>query len=141
MEEMMGMMYTFFLFSVMFGVSLSFAEVFNTNITNVLERKREFATLLMLGYTVKEIAYTMIIETYVVGLPGIALGFPLAMLVLQLFKETYKNDVFHMPFVMDAKSYIVTVVVIFLTLAISIIPAIKYVAKMNIAEVTRETPE
>ncbi len=141
MEEMMGMMYTFFLFSVMFGVSLSFAEVFNTNITNVLERKREFATLLMLGYTVKEIAYTMVIETYVVGLPGIALGFPLAMSVLQLFKETYKNDVFHMPFVMDAKSYIVTVVVIFLTLAISIIPAIKYVAKMNIAEVTRETPE
>jgi len=36
--EMMSMMYEFFVFSVLFGASLAFAEIFNTTMINVLER-------------------------------------------------------------------------------------------------------
>ncbi len=140
-EEMMNMMYTFFLFSVFFGVSLSFAEIFNTTTANVFERRREIATLLMLGYSIREITSSILIETYMIGIPGIIAGFPIAKIILQIFKMTYKNDIFHMPFVMYPDTYIITTIIVAVTLLISLIPAINYISNMDIAEVTRETPE
>ncbi len=136
--EMMSMMSEFFAFSVLFGASLAFAEIFNTTTINILERRREIATLRMLGYTVKEIAISILVETFTIGLVGLLLGFPLAILTLKGFEMTYKSEMFNMPFVMYPRTIVVTVVVIVLTLLASLIPGIRFVAKMEIDKVTKE---
>ena len=137
-EEMMSMMYDFFVFSVLFGASLAFAEIFNTTTINILERKREIATLRMLGYTVKEIAVSLFIETFLIGAFGLIIGFPMALMTLQGFKMTYKSEIFNMPFVMYPRTYVITTVIIIVTLAISLVPGIRYIAKMEIDKVTKE---
>ena len=68
---------------------------------------------------------------------GLILGFPLAVLTLNGF-EIYRCEIFRMPFVMYPSTYVITAVVILLTLAVSILPAIKYIAKMEIEKITKE---
>jgi len=140
-EDMMSLMTDFFLFSVAFGSSLAFAEVFNTTMINVLERRRELATLMMLGYTVREVSKTLLIETSLLGVLGIALGFPLSIMTLQMFKMTYRSELFNMPFVIYPKTYVVSFVTMMLVSIVSLIPGIRYVAKMDIEKVTREITE
>jgi len=137
-EDMMSMMYEFFAFSVLFGASLAFAEIFNTTTINILERRKEIATLRMLGYTVREIAISLFIETSIIGVVGLVVGFPTALLTLQGFKMTYKSEMFNMPFVMYPRTYVITAVIIILTLAVSLLPGIRYIAKMEIDKVTKE---
>ncbi len=138
-REMMGLMYSFFAFSVLFGASLAFAEIFNTTTINILERRREIATLRMLGYTVREIAASLYIETFLLGLIGLVMGFPMAVLTLKGFEIMYRSEMFRMPFVMYPSTYAITAAVILLTLAVSLLPAIKYIARMEIEKVTKET--
>ncbi len=140
-EEMMSMMKDFFVFSVAFGSSLAFAEVFNTTTVNLLERRREIATLRMLGYTVGEVARILLIETLAIGVMGIGIGIPLGILTVEVFKMTYKSELFNMPFVIYPTSYVITVLTITSVLLVSLLPGIRYVAKMDIERVTREVTE
>jgi len=140
-EEIMSLMTDFFLFSVAFGSSLAFAEVFNTTMINILERRREIATLIMLGYTVSEISKSLLIETLLLGIVGIVLGFPLSVLTLQMFKMTYRSELFNMPFVIYSKTYVIMFVTMMVVFILSLTPGIRYVARMDIERVTREIIE
>ena len=120
------------------GSSLAFAEIFNTTMINVLERRRELATLRLLGYTVKEIAVSLYVETFIMGLMGLVFGFPLAISIFQAFKVTYRSEIFNMPFVIYPRTYVITILAIITTLSVSLIPAVRYVAKMEIDRVTKE---
>ena len=137
-EDMMSMMYEFFMFSVLFGASLAFAGIFNTTTVNILERRKEIATLRMLGYTVKEIAVSLFIETFIIGVIGIVMGFPMALMTLHGFKMMYRSEIFNMPFIMYPRTYVITAAVIITTLAISLVPGIRYIARMEIDRVTKE---
>ncbi len=137
-QEMMGMMYAFFFFSLAFGSALSFAELFNLTSISVVERRREFATLRMLGYRVKEIEKIIYIELAAVCIAGLLIGFPLAILTVKIFQSLYNSDVFNMIFVIYPWSYAVTVASVILTLILATRPAIAYIRKLDIARVSRE---
>ncbi len=137
-QEMMGMMYAFFFFSLAFGSALSFAELFNMTSVSVVERRREFATLRMLGYSVKEITNMIYVELAFVCVTGMIAGFPLAILTVKAFQALYNSDVFNMVFVIYPWTYAVTVVAIVFTLALAMRPAVAYIKNLDIARVSRE---
>ncbi len=137
-KDMMKLMEDFFIFSFLMGTSLAFAEIFNTVTINVLERRREIATLRMLGYTVNEIAISLLFETSVVGVIGLLLGFPLALMTFRMFQMTYKSEIFNMPFVIYPQTYVFTAIAIALTLLLSIFPALRFVSRMDMAKITKE---
>ena len=137
-DEIMTFFYVFIYFTLLFGASLGFAAIFNTTTVNVLERRREIATLRMLGYTTKEIAYSLLIETVIIGIIGIAAGMPLGYMTARLFFESFQSEMYYMPFIIYGRTYILTAIATFLTLLLSLLPGIRYVARMEIEKVTKE---
>ncbi len=137
-NEIMTFFYIFIYFTLLFGASLGFASIFNTTTVNVLERRKEIATLRMLGYTTKEIAYSLLVETVIIGIIGIALGIPVGYITAKLFFESFQSEMYYMPFVIYGRTYVLTAIATFLTLLVSLLPGIRYVARMEIEKVTKE---
>jgi|GEM_PF-707482 putative ABC transport system permease protein len=137
-DEIMTFFYVFIYFTLLFGASLGFASIFNTTTVNVLERRREIATLRMLGYTTKEVAYSLLIETVIIGVIGIAVGIPLGYMTAKLFFESFQSEMYYMPFIIYGKTYLLTAVATFATLLLSLLPGIRCVGRMEIDKVTKE---
>ncbi len=136
--ELIAFFYVFIFFSLFFGGSLGFASIFNTTTVNILERRREIATLKMLGYTTKELAYNLIIENLIIGFTGIAIGLPLGYISAHTFLNSFQSELYYMPFVIYPKTYFLTVILVLIVLIISLIPGIRYIGKMDIEKVTKE---
>ncbi len=137
-DEIMTFFYVFIYFTLLFGASLGFASIFNTTTVNVLERRREIATLRMLGYTTGEVAYSLLIETVIIGIIGIAIGIPLGYMTARLFFESFQSEMYYMPFIISGMTYVLTAITTFVTLLLSLLPGIRYVARMEIEKVTKE---
>ncbi|AKG92326.1 ABC-type transport system, involved in lipoprotein release, permease component [Geoglobus ahangari] len=137
-DEIMTFFYVFIYFTLLFGASLGFASIFNTTMINVLERRREIATLRMLGYTTREIAFSLLIEVVVIGVIGIVVGIPLGYLAAKLLFQSFQSEMYYMPFVIYPRTYILTAAVTFVVLLASLIPGVRYVARMEIEKVTKE---
>lgn len=52
--QFLDLMYLFVGFMVFFGTIMGFAIIFNTTVINIMERRRELASLKVLGYTSRE---------------------------------------------------------------------------------------
>ncbi|RLI82526.1 ABC transporter permease [Archaeoglobales archaeon] len=138
MMQLMGFFYVFIFFSLLFGASLGFASIFNTTTVNLLERSREIATLRMIGYTAKEVSITLFIENMIIGLMGIVAGLPLAYGLAKLYFLSFESELYHLPLVIYPRTYVITVVLVFVVLAVSLIPGIRYIKRMEIDRITKE---
>jgi len=136
--EMMAFFYVFIFFSLLFGASLGFASIFNTTTVNILERRREIATLKMLGYTNKELSYVLMIENLIIGSLGIIVGLPLGHIAAYAFLNSFQSELYYMPFAIYTKTYVLTIVLVFVVLILSLIPGTRYIQKMDIEKVTKE---
>ena len=137
-DEIMTFFYVFIYFTLLFGASLGFASIFNTTTVNVLERRKEIATLRMLGYTTREIAYSLLVETAIIGVIGIAIGIPLGYVTAELFFQSFQSEMYYMPFIIFGRTYVFTALATFVILLLSLLPGIRYVARMEIEKVTKE---
>ncbi len=137
-DEIMSFFYIFIYFTLAFGASLGFASIFNTTTVNILERRREIATLRMLGYTTKEIAYTLLMETVFLSIIGILMGIPAGYLTAKMFFSSFQTDLYYMPFIIYNRTYILTAMATFIIVIISLTPGIRYVSRMEIEKVTKE---
>lgn len=135
-DEIMTFFYVFIYFTLLFGASLGFASIFNTTTVNVLERRREIATLRMLGYTTG--AYSLLVETAIIDIIGIAMGVSLGYMTAKLFFESFQSEMYYMPFIIFGRTYIFTALATFVILLLSLLPGIRYVARMEIEKVTKE---
>ena len=136
--QLMSFFYVFIFFSLLFGASLGFASIFNTTTVNLLERSREIATLRMIGYTAKEVSITLFIENMIIGLMGVVAGLPLAYGLAKLYFLSFESELYHLPLVIYPRTYVITVVLVFVVLAVSLIPGIRYIKRMEIDKITKE---
>lgn len=81
-SELMDMMNMVILIIIVGAAILAIAVVYNITSINILERTREIATLLVLGYYDKEINKLIFIENIVLSVFGGVLGIPFGMLLL-----------------------------------------------------------
>jgi len=137
-DQLMEFSNVFVIFSLLFGSSLGFAAIFNTTTINIMERKRELATLRMLGYTTKQLGYSLFTENMLVGVMGTIIGVPLSYIVAYGFMLAFSSDLFQIPFIIYTRTYIITIILVFVILTLSILPGLRYISKMNIEKVTKE---
>jgi putative ABC transport system permease protein len=74
-----SMLVTYFIF----GVAIAFAIIYNTSTISFSERRREFATLRVLGMTIPEINSIQAFEYWTLTFFGILLGIPFTMMIKQ----------------------------------------------------------
>ncbi|MBA7626341.1 hypothetical protein ES703_33787 [subsurface metagenome] len=121
-----------------FGAALALAIVFTTVTVNILERRREIATMRTLGESKTRIAAMATIENLLLGLagliPGIILGYALALYFFSLLQ----TDVFSFDLVIFSRTYVLTAGLVILIMLISQLPGIRQVNRLNLSQVIKE---
>jgi putative ABC transport system permease protein len=121
-----------------FGATLALAIVFTTVTVNILERRREIATMRTLGESKTRIAGMITVENLLLGLagliPGILLGYGLTLYFFGLMQ----TDMFSFDLVIFPTTYVLTAGVVILIMLISQLPGIRQVNRLNLAQMTKE---
>jgi len=121
-----------------FGILMAFAVVFNISSLNILERNRELATMRTIGMSMRKITVLVLLENALLGLIGIAIGLFLGNYLAKYFFSFFTSDLFVVEAVTYLSTYILGIVVIFVILLISSIPALRYVSRLNLARTVKE---
>jgi putative ABC transport system permease protein len=82
-----------------FAILLAVVVIYNLASLNINERKRDIATMKVLGFNFAEITKTLVteimIDTIIGALIGLAFGYPLCVLVLAINKTTLITFIYH----------------------------------------------
>lgn len=137
-RSLMGLYYVMMGLFLVFALIISGAVIFNTMTVNVLERQREIATMRALGERQQGLRGMITLENMLIGLlslvPGLGLGILATYYLFQLF--TTSAD-FYLPFHISPQTYLIVVGLVFVTAWISQGPAVRRVARMDLAEATK----
>lgn len=137
MRGFMGLFYLLIGIMMAVAVLMAFALLFNAMTVNVLERKREFATMRAVGTGTGRIAGLLFTEDLILWLvtlvPGLLLGHWMALQVGTAFSA----DLFTFEIVLAPTTYVFTAAGILLTMLLATLPAIRQVSRLNLAEATK----
>ncbi len=122
---------------LVFSVALAGAILYNTATLGIVERTREIATLRALGRSFREIAFGVTLENAMLCALGLVLGLPLALLAIREVLGLYSGDLFTFPFVVSSETIGASIGGVFLVLLVSQWPALRAVARTNLAEAVR----
>lgn len=120
-----------------FGIFLALLTLFNLALLNMNQRRRDIATMKILGFRKREIALSLLIESMSLSTIGImigmALGYPFMIFVL----ESNKVNIINYLYTIKPASYIYTLILtFFVAFLINLIFALR-TKKINMAEITR----
>ncbi len=109
-ETVLKVQDTFIGLLILFAGVIFFGSVLNASLINLAERRREVATLRVLGYTERQIGGFFLRESAVVNLCGTLLGLPLGYFLAYLVSVSYDTEMFRFPVVSPPFVWVVTVV-------------------------------
>ena len=136
-DSLMGFFYVFMGVVMSFAVGMAFALLFNAMTVNVLERRREFATMRAVGMGAGPITWQLTLENLitwaVVLVPGILVGTWAA----AQMGAAFSSDLIVFKVVIAPVSYLLASVGILLTMELATLPAIRRVNRLNLAEATK----
>jgi len=89
----------FIVFVVMFAGIIFFSSLLNSSLISLAERRREVATLRVLGYTPWQVGGLFLRESLVVNSLGTLLGMPLGYFLAWCLSRMYDTEMFRFPLV------------------------------------------
>ena len=103
-------MWVFIGMLVLFAGILFFGSILNASLVSLAERRREIATLRVLGYSPWQIGRMLLRETMIVTLLGTLLGMPVGYLLSVATSAAYDTEMFRFPVVASAGTWVWTLV-------------------------------
>lgn len=94
--------------------TLAFVVLYNLTIINVIERKREIATLKVLGFHDKEVSSYIYKETIALTFLGSLIGLVLGVLLHMFVMKNTEMDEIIFPRIINISSYIISIILIML---------------------------
>jgi putative ABC transport system permease protein len=143
-DEMMGFFWVMITIMLLMGCALGIAIIFNGVTVNVLQRKREVATMRAVGMGDTALTAIISIENWIIGCIGVLIGMPMGYYIADLFMKqmsTSAEDVVSMNLVVFPRSYAIAVIAALIVLIVSQMPAIRSIIRQNLATVTKEWNE
>jgi putative ABC transport system permease protein len=139
LDEFMGLFYGIIGMMVAFAALLAFTVVFNTVTVSVMERRRELATMRMIGAGMGRVAAIVTLENLGIGILGIAGGLLVGRLLSDPAVMLFNSDAFSFNrAVVEPLTVAVLAVVLLIVVLASAVPGIRYVSRMELADVARE---
>ncbi|MCA9391637.1 FtsX-like permease family protein [candidate division WWE3 bacterium] len=121
-----------------FGAIMAFGLLFNTMTVSILERSREFATLRTLGFSNGVINMILTIENMLLTIVAIPFGLWLGHLATVGAFTAYNSDLFQFEVVIFPRTYIIVSVVIIVTAFVSQLPAMRSIARIDLARMIKD---
>ncbi|RUR16257.1 ABC transporter permease [Legionella sp. km535] len=120
-----------------FALVIAIAVVYNNAIIILAERSWELSTLRVLGFTEQEVSkilfYTIILEVLLAIPMGILFGYWISWSILELMQ----TDWFKIPFIIEAKTYAISIIVVVVSSIISMLIIKKRVQQLNLTAVLK----
>jgi len=133
--ESSGMM---FFFMQLAGIGIAYAIITNTASISLSERKREYATLRVLGMQPKEVCEIMSFEYWVLLLLGILPGIPLAYLMKLGLNDLMGGEDMSLPMATPLSAYLTAAALCWLAVFISNLSARRRIATFDMVDVLKE---
>jgi putative ABC transport system permease protein len=137
LQSYMVLFYAFTGVMLAFALLMSFALLFNAMTVNVLERRREFATMRSVGTGWRWIALLMSGEDFILWLftlvPGLLLGYLMALGM----GSAFNTNLFTFKIVIAPVTYFAAALGLLITMLLAALPAIRQVNRLNLAEATK----
>lgn len=88
-----------------FAMVLGWAIIYNSSVVSFAERKRELASLRVLGYTTQEVAGLLSKEALLLTLVGLLVGLPFGRLMADAYIKSVSTELFTMPVIIYPLTY------------------------------------
>lgn len=137
-DQLMGLFYVFVGAMLVFGAALAFALIFSTMTVTISERAAELASLRAAGVRQAQIARIVSGENLVLVLLGLVPGLIVAYLTAAAFMDSFSNDMFRFDLHVQPLTWGVAVVSVVIAALASQLPALRNVARMDLAAAVRE---
>lgn len=128
--------YTVFMLLI-FAIMLGFAIIYNASVISFAERRRELASLRVIGFTTREISSLLLKENLLQTLLGIILGLPFGRLLSESYIKKASTDVFTFQVVIYPLTYLLATLGGILFVAIAYRLAVKSVSSLDMVEVLK----
>ncbi|MDH7480164.1 MAG: FtsX-like permease family protein, partial [Syntrophomonadaceae bacterium] len=89
-----------------FALVLGWAIIYNSSVVSFAERRRELASLRVLGYTGREVKGLLSKEALLLTAAGLAVGLPFGRVLAQAYMKSVSTDLFTMPVIVYPQTYI-----------------------------------
>jgi len=141
-DAMMGTFQIFVWIMELFGVALAFAMIFNMVTVNVLERTSEIATLRTIGVSRAQVAWMVGTENLALAVLGVVAGLPFGHWFIGWFwlaaQTEEQQELFTFNVALKPETYWVSALAIFLAVAVSQLPALRLLGRLDLAKATKE---
>lgn len=129
-----------YMLNVMFcmGIIVAFAIIYNTATISLSERKREFATLRVLGMQIEQVGSIMSFEYWILSFCGIILGIPFTSILKQSISNVMEMDMFSLPTYTPPSAYLIGLIGCILAVLISNLMSINKIKYFDMVEVLKE---
>jgi putative ABC transport system permease protein len=105
LRDMMEMYTSMYYIMEIMSALVGFAIIYNTSAISLSERKREYATLRVIGLTIDEVSGIMMFEYWVLGFIGMALGVPFVQYLNAAVNAMVDTTSFSMPSTLPPVAY------------------------------------
>lgn len=129
--------YTLWVMAVL-AIITGFAIVYNSSIISLAERKRELASLRVLGMTSKEVLEVISVEQWFVGMVGMIAGIPLAIAMNQGMAKSMSSDLYTIPSVTSLDSILMAFMGTMLAIWVAQQWVSRKVRQLDLVEVLKE---
>jgi len=137
-DELLGFFGAFMWVMLGFGAALALAIVFTTVTVNILERRREVATMRTLGESKGKIVAMLTTENLLLGALGLIPGLPLGYGLAAYFFSLFQTDIFSFELVIFTRTYLLAIGLVILIVLLSQIPGIRQLNRIDLARVIKE---
>ena len=137
-DQYSGLFYIFVGAMLGLGAAMAFAIIFTTMSVNIVERQRELATMRAAGVRYRAIARVVGGENTLVAALGVIPGLILGVLSARVMLQTYSSDQFTLDLYVRPLTLLLAALAIMAVAAVSQIPGLRAVRRMDVAQVVRE---
>lgn len=136
-ELMQSNMFMMAMMSVI-GIVTIFSVVYNSAIIQISERKRELSSMMVLGMSSKEVSLIVSFEQWCLTIIGAFLSILVAKMMLVGLSDTLSNDVYTMPTNISYYAFIVSFIMIIISVRFAQFISYLKIKKFDIVEVLKD---
>lgn len=137
-DSIMALFYAFVGAMSVFGCVLAFALIYSITSVTVAERSSELANLRASGVRQGQIARIVGGENLLLVLVGLVPGLVLAYLTAAGFMASFSSDMFNLPLVVLPRTWVLACVTVVVAALLAALPALRSVARIDLAGAVRE---
>ncbi len=137
METLGGTMRASNVIIALFASIIAFAIIYNSTLVSLMERRRELASLRVLGFTSREVGRILYYENVVLSIAGLVLGLPVGAVLCRLLVEAYETEMYRLPFHITPRAFVYTAILTLVFVGLANFAAHRKVLRLDMVEVLK----